>query len=46
MEGYQGGVVLGHIKDDLVENIFRNISMDVNPFQLIRNRILHLLHLL
>ena len=34
MKDYQGGVVLGHIKDDLVENIFRNISMDVNPFQI------------
>ena len=34
MKDYEGGVILGHIKDDIFENIFRNISMNVNPFSI------------
>lgn len=34
MFGYDGGVILGHIRDDIFENIFRNISMNVNPFNI------------
>jgi len=34
MNGYQGGVVLGHIRDDIRENIFRNISIGINMFEI------------
>ena len=34
MNGYEGGVVLGHIRDDIRENIFRNISIGINMFEI------------
>ena len=34
MNGYEGGIVLGHIRDDIRENIFRNISIGINMFEI------------
>ena len=35
MDGYEGGVVLGHIKEDIEENFLRNILTHVNTFKVL-----------
>ncbi len=35
MDGYEGGVVLGHIKEDIEENFLRNVLTHVNTFKVL-----------